>query len=144
MPRVNLSLSQELFDQIEKAAKKQNVTVNYYICDMLEEQFGKGNSYDYSVAVSSMIKEARKMNGEFTLADLPTFAEVSDVLVEYKIKETPAQVRARLGKLFNEAVRNGTAKGIERAVTVKNGKEQLRFYSRAAVYVNKANQEKNK
>lgn len=142
MPRVNLSLSQDLYDQIEKAAKKEKVSVNYYICDMLEEQFGKGASYDYSVAVNSMIKEAKKMDKEFTLSDLPTFAEVGDVVVEYKINETPAQVRARLGKLFNEAVRNGSAKDVERAVTVKNGKEQLRFYSRAAVYVNKLYQEK--
>ncbi len=141
MPRVNLSLSQDLYDQIEKAAKKEKVSVNYYICDMLEEQFGRGTSYDYAVAVNSMIKEAKKMKKEFTLADLPTFAEVGDVVVEYKINESPAQVRARLGKLFNEAVRNGSAKDVERAVTEKDGKQQLRFYSRAAVYVNKLRQD---
>ena len=44
------------------------------------------------------------MDKEFTLADLPTFADVNEVLVEYKIKESPAQIRARLGKMFNEAL----------------------------------------
>ena len=63
------------------------------------------------------------MDKEFTLADLPTFSDVGEVLVEYKIKESPAQVRARLGKMFNEAVRQGTAKGVERATTVKDGEE---------------------
>ena len=140
MPRVNLSLTQDMYDRIEKEAKKQNITVNYFICEMLEERFGKRTTYDYTVAVGEMIKEAKKMDKEFTLAELPTFADVNEVLVEYKIKESPAQIRARLGKMFNEAVKKGTAKGVERATTIKDGEEQLKFYCRAAVYVNKLNQ----
>ena len=137
MPRVNLSISQDLFDQIEKAAKKENITVNYYICDMLEERFGKRTVYDYTSALANMIREAKSMDKDFTLADLPTFACVGEVLDEYKIKESPAQVRARLGKMFNEAVRKGSAKGIERAVVEKDGKQEFKFLSRAAVYTNK-------
>jgi hypothetical protein len=136
MPRVNLSITQELYDQIEKAARKENITVNYYICDMLEEQFGKGTVYDYTLAITNMIAEAREMDRDFVLADLPTFADVNEVLRQYKIKESPAQVRSRLGKMFNEAVRSGNAKGIERAVVEKNGTEEFRFSSRAAVYCN--------
>ena len=136
MPRVNLSLSKELYDQIEKAAKKENITVNYYVCEMLEEKFSKRTTYDYAAALANMIEEAKKMEKDFTLSDLPTFADVGAVIKEYKIKESAAQIRARLGKMFNEAVRKGTAKGVERAVTVKNGKKQFKFYSRAAVYVN--------
>ena len=137
MPRVNLSISQKLYDQVEKAAKKENVTANYYICEMLEERFGKNVVYDYGTAISNMIEEARKMDKDFTLADLQTFSDVGQVIKEYKISESPAQVRARLGKMFNEAVRKGQAKGIERAVVVRNGVEELKFLSRAAVYVNK-------
>ncbi len=136
MPRVNLSISQDLYKQIEKAALKENVTVNYYICDMLEEKFAKGTVYDYTLAVTNMIDEAKKMDRDFVLADLPTFADVGEVIKEYKIKETPAQVRARLGKMFNEAVRRGNAKGIERAVVIRDGVEELKFLSRAAVYSN--------
>lgn len=138
MPRVNLSLTQDMYDRIEKEARKQNITVNYYICEMLEERFGKRTTYDYTVAVGEMIREARKMDKEFTLADLPTFADVNEILAEYKIKESPAQVRSRLGKMFNEAVRKGDARGIRRATTIKNGEEQLKFYCRAAVYVNQS------
>ncbi|MBP3280434.1 MAG: hypothetical protein J6M44_15915 [Butyrivibrio sp.] len=36
---------------------------------MLEERFGKRTTYDYTVAVGEMIKEAKKMDKEFTLAD---------------------------------------------------------------------------
>ena len=142
MPRVNLSITQELYSQIENAAKKENVTVNYYICDMLEERFGKGTVYDYTLAINNMIAEARTMDRDFVLADLPTFAYVNEVIEEYKIKESPAQVRARLGKMFNEAVRKGSAKGIERAVVEKNGVEEYKFASRAAVYCNKLSKSK--
>ena len=138
MPRVNLSLSQELYEQIEKAAKKDNVTANYYICEMLEEKFGKKVVYDYGAAIVNMISEAKKMEGEFTLSDLETFSDVNTVIKDYKISVTPAQVRARLGKMFNEAVRRGNVKGVERATVVRNGEEQLKFLSRAAVYINKA------
>ena len=137
MPRVNLSLPQELYDRIEKSANKENITVNYYICEKLEEMFGRNDTYDYTVAVGNMIKEAKKMDKEFTLSDLPTFAGVAEFLKEHEIKDSPAQVKARLGKIFNEAVRKGTANGVVRATTIKNGEEQLKFYSRAAVYVNK-------
>ncbi|WP_026522486.1 hypothetical protein [Butyrivibrio sp. VCB2001] len=144
MPRVNLSLPQDLYDRIEGAAKKENITVNYYIYGMLEEKFSKRTTYDYTVAVGEMIKEAKKMDKEFTLSDLPTFSDVSEILVENDIKESPAQVRARLGKMFNEAVKKGTAKGIERATITKDGEEQLKFYCRAAVYMNKFNELKKK
>ncbi len=136
MPRINLSINDELYEQLQKAAKKDNITVNYVVCEALEEKFGKATVYDYALALTSMIKEAGTMEKDFTLADLPTFAYVGDVIKEYKIKETPAQVRARLGKMFNEAVRKGTAKGIKRAVVVKNGVEEPKFHCRAAVYTN--------
>lgn len=92
-----------------------------------------------TLALKQMIGEAKKMENEFTLSDLQTFADVGDVIAEYKMKETPASVRARLGKMFNEAVRNGAVPGINRAVVEKNGEEQLKFYCRAAVYVNYIN-----
>ena len=138
MPRVNLSISQDLYKQIEEAALKENVTVNYYICDMLAEKFAKGTVYDYTLALTNMIDEARAMDRDFVLADLPTFADVGDVIKEYNIKESPAQVRSRLGKMFNEAVRRGNAGGIERAVTVRDGAEEMKFVSRAAVYCNRS------
>ena len=84
-----------------------------------------------------MASESKKMKKEFTLSDLPTFADVEQVLIENNIKESPASVRARLGKMYNEAVKKGSISGVERAVTNKNGVEELKFWCRAAVYCNK-------
>ena len=137
MPRINLSISDELFEQLLKAAKKDNITVNYVICETLEDKFGDRTVYDYTLALTNMIKEAQAMESDFTLSDLSTFSDVKNVIEEYELNESPAQVRARLGKMFNESVRSGTAKGIERAVVEKNGKKQLKFHCRAAVYTNK-------
>ena len=142
MPRINLSISDDLYEQLLEAARQENITVNYVVCETLEEKFGKRTVYDYTYALTNMINEARTMEKDFTLAELPTFADVGEVLDEYGIKESPAQVRSRLGKMFNEAVRQGNAEGIQRAVVIKNGVEEPRFLSRAAVYTNSSNQTK--
>ena len=137
--RVNLSINDDLYNTLKKAADKKNISINSLIYEALEEKYSKHTSYDYTLALKQMIGEAKKMENEFTLSDLKTFADVGDVIAEYKMKETPASVRARLGKMFNEAVRNGAVPGINRAVVEKNGEEQLKFYCRAAVYVNYMN-----
>ena len=41
--------------------------------------------------------------------------------------------------MYNEAVKKGSIKGIERAVVNRNGVEELKFLCRAAVYCNKLN-----
>ena len=130
MPRINLSINEDLYNQIQKAADKQKVTVNSLILEALEEKYSTKVRYDYTTALKLMISE-------FTLSDLPTFKDVDQVLIENHINESPASVRARLGKMYNEAVKKGVVKGIERAVVMKNGVEQLKFLCRAAVYSNK-------
>lgn len=136
MPRTNLSINQDLYDQLKKAADRKNITVNSLIIEELEDKYSKHTRYDYTAALNNMLSEAKEMEGEFTLARLETFADVADVIRQYKMKESAPSVRARLGKLFNEAVRGGAAPGIARAVVIRNGKEEPKCYSRAAVYVN--------
>jgi hypothetical protein len=139
MPRVNLSISDDLYNKLQKAADKKKITVNSLILDTLEDEYNTSVRYDYTTALQLMISESKKMKNEFTLSDLPTFKDVDQVLVENRINESPASVRARLGKMYNEAVRKGSVKGVERAVTNKNGVEELKFWCRAAVYVNTKN-----
>ena len=136
MPRVNLSISEDLYKKLQKAADKKKITVNSLILDTLEDEYNTAVRYDYTAALQLMISESRKMKKEFTLSDLPTFSDVDQVLAENHINESPASVRARLGKMYNEAVRKGTVKGVERAVVNRNGVEELKFWNRAAVYVN--------
>lgn len=138
MPRVNLSISPDLYAQLQTAADKDNVTVNNLIYKLLEKEYGDSNMYDYVIALDAMITEAKEIDKEFTLSDLPTFYSVGDVIAAYEISESPAAVRARLGKMFNEAVKNGNVPGITRAVIVeKNGSTRPKFISRAAVYTKK-------
>jgi len=137
MPRVNLSISQELYDQSKKAADDNFLSVNNMIVNELEKAFSVGNVYDYSYAMESLIKESEDMKAEFTLSDLPTFKNVDRIIIEYGIKESAASVRARLGKIYNEAIRNGLIKGIDRANVNKDGEMEAKFLSRAAVYVKK-------
>ena len=67
---------------------------------MLEDKYSKHTTYDYTAALNNMISEAKKMEGEFTLARLETFRDVADVIRQYKMKESAPSVRARLGKMF--------------------------------------------
>lgn len=80
MPRVNLSISQELYDQIKKAADDNFLSVNNMIVNELEKAFSVGNVYDYSYAMESLIKESEDMKAEFTLSDLPTFKNVDRII----------------------------------------------------------------
>lgn len=132
MPRINLSIDQELFDLLQEAADEQNCTVNVHIISVLEGLY-KQNPFDYQAALNKLIDETTfKSNGEeFTLVGLPSFSEISTAKAEdAKIK--PSIVRARLGKLFNAAVNNEKVPFVERA---KNQKGELKFLNRAAVYI---------
>lgn len=132
MPRINLSIDQELFDLLQEAADEQNCTVNVHIISVLEGLY-KQNPFDYQAALNKLINETTfKSNGEeFTLVGLPSFSEISTAKAEdAKIK--PSIVRARLGKLFNAAVNNEKVPFVKRA---KNQNGELKFLNRAAVYI---------
>ena len=136
MPRLNISVTQELYDKLEKAAENDNTTINMLVLNVLESMYVKKVTYDYSIALQSLIEESKEMKSEFTLSDLPTFANIEVTTMDNGYLK-PATVRARLGKMYNEAVRNGKVQNIERAVIEKNGKAELKFISRAAVYLKK-------
>lgn len=135
--RVHLSIDQELFDAVERAADQSNTTVNFFIIKMLEDICYNDKAFDYSQALSTLINEAEVLpdGNEFVLFDLPSFGEISVTKAE-KARLQPAAIRARLGKAFNQAVKNGHVPNVKRAVTQdKNGNIALKFRSRASVYV---------
>lgn len=134
MARVNLSVDDKLYKKLQEAATAENTTVNYLILSILEEKYLDENVYDYSLALEQMITESKEMGEEFTLAELPVFKKVDEVIIERQLPVTSASVRARLGKMFNEAVRCGNVPDVKRAVVEKDGKEELKFVARAAVY----------
>lgn len=132
MARINLSIDKELFDFLQEDADKHNCTVNVYLITILEKLY-KQNPFNYQVALEILEKEAKeqKVNQEFILADLPSFAEISVAKAENSNLK-PSIVRARLGKMFNSRVGNGKVDDVKRS-TLDNG--NLKFISRAAVYV---------
>lgn len=134
MPRVNLSISQELYDQLQKEAEKGNITVNHLILSILEDKYCNQSSIDYVALLDKMISESKDMKGDFVLADLPTYASIDGMLIERDAKISAASVKARLGKMYNEAVRKEVIPGVDRALTEKDGVQELKFLSRAAVY----------
>ncbi|MEA4987908.1 MAG: hypothetical protein VB095_07595 [Anaerovorax sp.] len=134
MPRVYLSLEQELFDLIKADAEKNNKTMNLLINNILEKIYFGSPVLDYSKAVEKLIEDTNKLtDGEFSLVeDLPSFSELCIATAENGYLQ-PATLRARLGKLYNAAVRNGNVPFVKRATNKKNG--ELKFLARAAVYV---------
>ncbi len=139
MPRLNLSISQELYDKIAAVALDNQKTVNHEVVDFLEKEYLGKTSYDYSTALDNLKKEAAEMPIEFTLADLPTFKNIEADLANSPELQ-PTVVRAKLGKMFNEEIKRGNVLNIERATQKVDGEERLRFLSRAAVYINKINE----
>ena len=144
MPRLNLSINQEIFNQLQSEASKKGVTINNLVYSMLEQKYGQ-SGFDYIVALDNLKKEANAMEGEFILADLPTFKGVEGLLIEANSNETPAQVRARLGKMFNDSIKSGAFKDIDRAVIVdKDGSQKAKMLARAAVYAKRFTELKEK
>lgn len=137
MPRVNLSVSEQLYDKLQAEAQKGNITVNHLILSLLEEKYNSESCIDYVVLLDNMIAESQAKSGDFVLADLPTYASLEGTIIEFDNSVSAASARARLGKMYNEAVRKGVIPGVRRAVIEKNGSQELKFLSRAAVYTKK-------
>lgn len=132
MARINLSIDDDLFELLQDDADKHNCTVNVFLITILEKLY-KQSPFDYQAALETLETEAKQqpVNKEFTLVDLPSFAEISVARAE-DANLKPSIVRARLGKLFNARVRDGKVGNVMRSV---NDEGELKFISRAAVYV---------
>ena len=103
------------------------ISKNEYPTNLVKSKFLKLNNMHLEYVMGCMKENTTKVRN-----------------IENHIKESPASVRARLGKMYNEAVKKGVVKGVERAVVMKNGVEQLKFLCRAAVYSNKLSKASSK
>lgn len=136
MPRINLTISDELFDALQKTATIKHIPINLVAVETLEKLFIE-QSIDYSDFINKLINEIDNLpreKDEFTLSDLDTYNSIGMSLnIDGKIK--PSTLRARIGKAFNEVERKVGIKGISRAYTTdKKGNPVLKFDHRAAVY----------
>lgn len=136
MARINLSIDDDLFASLQSDANMHNCTVNVYLITILEKLY-KQNPFDYTAALATLEKEAKlqPVNKEFTLVELPSFTEISVAKAE-NANLKPSIVRARLGKMFNKRVNDSMVGDVRR---VRNLNGDLKFISRAAVYVREKN-----
>lgn len=133
MARVNLSLSDELFERISSAAQEKGLSVGSLVVGILEEIY-LSNPVNYKDLLDEVVGEAEKypVGKPFALVELESFRDIMKMQVSGgEIK--PSTVRARIGLLFNEAVAGGRVGGVVRHKT-ETGK--LAFNrGRAALYV---------
>lgn len=137
MPRINLTITDELFAALQTEANKKNIPVNLVAVETLEKLFVK-ETIDYSEFIKKLLDEIDTLpreQTEFSLFDLDTYNAIGmSEICDGKIK--PSTLKARIGKAFNELERTVGIKGISRAYTLdKNGNKTLKFNHRAAVYV---------
>ena len=142
MPRVNLSINQEMYDKIKHQAEIQGISVNNMIYSQLQKQYGD-DEFDYIVALDCLKQEASEKSGYFSLWELPTFKEISNIDAEQGKKESPEQIRARLGKMFHDSVKNGLVWD----VMIHTGKIEVPQHKskrpgRAVIYAKKSEQRK--
>ncbi len=138
MKRINLSVEDSLLAAIEIAAAKAGTTTNLLIINLLEESFCEQKTFNYGAALQVLVSEAKaRPAGEFTMADLPSFSRLCVATAENGYLQ-PSTLRARLGKAFNSTVSQGRVPGVFRAKVIRDGKEELKFLARAAVYVREA------
>lgn len=130
--RINLSIDDDLFNSLQKDAISNGCTVNVYLITILEKLY-KQNPFDYQAALQKLEMEANNqpIGKEFTLADLPSFQDISVAKAE-KASLKPSVVRARLGKLFNMRVRE---QKVGNVIRCKDSDGNLKFFSRSAVYI---------
>lgn len=136
MPRINLTISEDLLQALQEAAKKNLLPINLVAVETLEKVHIK-QAIDYSNIIQQLIAEIDELprdKTEFCLNDLKTYAEIEQFQeIDGEIK--PTALRPRIGRAFNEVERTVGIKGVKRAYTIdKHGNRTLKFEHRAAVY----------
>ncbi len=126
-------MEEDLMSDVKEAAEKAGVSMNTWINNLLEDTLRGQRSFDDAQVFREMIEEIQVRefeNNEFLLSELDAFAQLSVSTAEKGYLQ-PSTLRARVGKAFNLAVRQGQVPGVTRA---KDKRGDLKFRFRAAVY----------
>ncbi len=136
MPRVNLSINEAVYTNLKNEADDKGISVNNLVYSILKDRY-RYNGFDILTEFENLKSEARKQNGFFSLYQLPTFINLEAKLKNSGYPESASQVRARLGRMFQDAVDKDLVRNVEReTVTKKDGTQSRKTASRAAVYTN--------
>lgn len=134
MKRLYLTLDDRLFEAIQAVAATKGIPPTSLIVGNLEDLYLRNEAIDYEGLLNTLCDEAKQkpLDEPFLLADLPSFADLI-ISSAKKAHISPSPVRARIGKSFNAAVRNGRVGNVERA-TRKDGSPLNK--AGVAMYVN--------
>lgn len=139
MKRLYLSLDDRLYEKIMVVAEKKGIPPTSLVIGNLEDLYMRTDAIDYDGLLDVICKEAKERSNEpFLLSDLPSFSNLIIASAD-KAHISPSTIRARIGKSFNAAVRNGKVGNVVRA---KKANGQLINKAGVAMYVNET--EKNK
>lgn len=134
MPRLNLSLNSAIYNDLKREADDKGISVNNLVYSILRDRYGY-NGFDILAEFENLKKEARAQTGDFSLHSLPTFKNIETKLKNTGYPESVEQVRARLGRMFQDAVEKDLVWNIDRAVTIEtDGSSRAKTAARAAVY----------
>lgn len=128
-----LRMEESLMADVKRAAEKAGVSMNTWIINLLEDTLQGQRSFNDEQVFQTMIEEIQRCafkKNEFLLSELESFAQLSVSTVEKGYLQ-PSTLRARVGKAFNRAVREGQIPGVTRA---KDENGNLKFRFRAALY----------
>ena len=139
MKRLYLTLDDRLFEEIQATAEKKGIPPTSLVVANLEDLYLRNEAVDYEGLLNTLCYEAKQKssNEPFLLAELPSFSGLIISSAE-KAHISPSTVRARVGKSFNSAVRNGKVENVKRAT-----RDDGRLLNRAgvAMYINLSKEE---
>lgn len=140
MKRLYLTLDARLFEKIQDAAEKKGIPPTSLVVANLEDLYLRNEAVDYEGLLNTLCDEAKQkpFDEPFLLAELPSFSDLIISSAE-KAHISPSPIRARIGKSFNAAVRNGKVRNVKRAT-----RDEGRPLNKAgvAMYINLFKEEK--
>ncbi|MBQ0140186.1 MAG: hypothetical protein KBT36_12940 [Kurthia sp.] len=134
MPRVQINLDDNLHDILAQRATTHNLNINYEIVAILENLFIE-KPFDYISALKTIIDEtaAIEVGQTFALHDLPFFNTIEHWKPNNEqMALKPSGIRAKLGRMFNDAVENKCVPHVIRAL---NDKGELKFKGSTSLYL---------
>ncbi|MDE7088534.1 MAG: hypothetical protein K2O54_00270, partial [Prevotella sp.] len=115
MKRLYLSLDDRLYEEIMVVAERKGIPPTSLVVGNLEDLYMRTEAIDYDGLLEVICKEAKERSNEpFLLSELPSFSSLIVASAD-KAHISPSTIRARIGKSFNAAVKNGKVGNVVRA-----------------------------
>ena len=135
MARLNLTLSDDLYNIISDEAVRKGVSVNNLVYNVLVNHF-VDTDFDLLEEFEKIKKEAYEQEGNYNLNSLKSFQDLERKLIDSNYPESLPQVKSRLALMFKNSTDYSvhTDKGDFTIQQDENDKKKT--YERAVTYFN--------